>query len=92
MDTIEYPHIVKARKQHKCDFCGKIIEVGESYERATYKDGDIFTWKTCERCKSYVDEAFDNPDYDFSDGMSEQDFHIYMFEEHKSVAKKWWGG
>lgn len=92
MYTIEYPHIVKARKQHRCDFCGKTIKVGEKYERATYKDEDIFTWKTCEICKPYVDEAFNNSDYDFSDGMSEQDFHNYMFEEHKSVAKKWRGG
>lgn len=92
MYIIDYPHIVKARKQHKCDSCGKTIEIGETYEKAIYKDREIYSWKTCERCKPYVDEAFNNPDYDFSDGMSEQDFRNYMFEEHKSIAKRWWKG
>lgn len=92
MYIIDYPHMVKARKQHKCDSCGKTIEIGETYEKAIYKDREIYSWKTCERCKPYVDEAFNNPDYDFSDGMSEQDFRNYMFEEHKSIAKRWWKG
>ena len=92
MDTIEYPHMVKAINQHNCSSCGKIIKVSETYEKATYKDGEIYAWRICERCKPYVDEAFNNPDYDFSDGMTEHDFHNYMYEEHRSVAKKWWGG
>lgn len=91
MEIIEYPRMVKARKQHRCDSCGKTIEKGEEYERAVYKNDDMFTWRTCKRCKPYVDEAFNNPDYCFLDGMSEQDFRNYMYEEHKDIAVKWWG-
>ena len=36
--------------------------------------------------KPYVMEAFQNKAYDFSDGMSMQDFREYMLEEHRDVA------
>ena len=29
-------------------------------------------------------------DYDWSDGMGWQDFHDYMYEEHRDVAIEWW--
>lgn len=89
MDTIREPRRVKARKEHQCDFCDKIINIGEEYIAATYKDGDIYTWRTCDRCKPYVDEAF-SKDYDWPDGMGWQDFHDYMYEEHRDVAMEWW--
>lgn len=90
-DVLEMPHRIKARKEHKCDTCKKVISVGEEHEKATYKGDYIFSWRTCDRCKEYVDEAFSNKAYDFSDGLSEEDFYEYMMEEHREVAEEWWG-
>lgn len=90
MDTIKEPKRVKARKEHQCDYCDKIISVGEEHTVATYKDDYIYDWRTCDRCKPYVDEAFSNKDYDWSDGMGWQDFRDYMYEEHRDIATEWW--
>lgn len=90
MDILKEPKRVKARKEHKCDYCNKVIVVGEEHSVATYKGDFIFEWRECDRCKSYVSEAFNNKDYDWSDGMSWQDFIDYMYEEHRDIAKLWW--
>lgn len=45
--------INKARRQHRCEECGKSILAGESYERvrALWPElGAPYTMKTCERC------------------------------------------
>lgn len=89
--TIKASHKEKARKTHTCDTCGKLIQIGEEHEVATYSfDGEIYDWRTCNRCKPYVDEAFINNDYEWPDGMNSQDFHEYMWTEHYDVAKEWW--
>lgn len=82
---------VRARKEHKCDYCSKVIEIGEEYRYGVYtNEAMIYSWRSCDRCKVYVDEAFSNKDYDWSDGMGWQDFHDYMWEEHREVATEWW--
>lgn len=49
----------KARKVHKCNECGRVIEKGEIYERyAGICDGDFFTAKTCEGCRIIRDDLF----------------------------------
>lgn len=42
----------KARKQHKCDECGRVIQVGETYlhERGIH-ECEPFTNRTCGHCK-----------------------------------------
>ena len=41
----------KARKEHKCEECRKVIAKGEVYERFTAKwDGAVTTTKTCLLC------------------------------------------
>ena len=90
-NTIKAPHRIKARKSHSCDYCDKLIYVGEEHEIATYSsDGEIYDWRVCDRCKPYVDEAFVNKDYSWDNGMGNQDFHDYMWSEHYDVAKQWW--
>ena len=45
----------KARKQHKCDLCGKTIEPGEKYHCFTGKyDGKMFTDRTCLPCSGMI--------------------------------------
>lgn len=41
----------KARKEHTCHICGKMIEKGERYHHETGKwDGDFFNRNTCKVC------------------------------------------
>lgn len=90
MEILRPPKTVKARKSHTCDYCGKVIEIGEEHEVGTYVGDYIYDWRECNRCKPYVSEAFQNKAYDFSEGMGEQDFREYMWEEHRDVALSWW--
>lgn len=42
-----------ARKEHRCDDCGRTIEPGERYHRATWASyGDLLTSKMCGHCKA----------------------------------------
>lgn len=41
----------KARKEHRCDQCRKMIGKGALYERQCMKgDGYIYTFKVCRKC------------------------------------------
>ena len=42
MECISNPKNVKARKDHKCDFCLGVIKKGDYYNTATYKSDDIY--------------------------------------------------
>jgi hypothetical protein len=43
--------MLTARKDHKCQECGRLIQVGERYSRERGKfDGRMFTHKTCAHC------------------------------------------
>ena len=51
----------KARKQHKCNECNRVISVGEIYERVFgVWDGSVDNYKTCQRCLNLRDYAYDN--------------------------------
>ena len=91
MVTLRQPTRIKARKEHSCDYCDKKIFIGEEHTISTHKyDGLLYDWRTCDRCKPYVLEAFRNEHYSFDDGMTEEDFRRYMWEEHYEIAKEWW--
>lgn len=93
LNTIKQPKRIKARKGHTCNCCDKAIYVGEEHEIATYEfDGQIYDWRTCDRCRPYVSEAFANKDYSWDDGMNNQQFHDYMWSEHYDIASTWWKG
>ena len=52
-DAPEFYHRAerKARKSHRCAECGKAIQPGETYEKASGKwDGSFCQFKTCCRC------------------------------------------
>ena len=69
----------KARKPHKCNYCGQTIEPGERYYRYVGKyDGEIYTWLGHEKCEYIAGEIWDYCDLD--EGMSDEDFENGCFE------------
>ncbi len=55
--------IHKARKAHKCIYCGKVIQVGEEYSRQVGVDeGDFHNYCLCLRCLWLV-ERYDRDGY-----------------------------
>jgi hypothetical protein len=50
--------VIKARKEHKCCECKRVILPGEGYERSAGKsDGDMWNYATCPECLA-VREVF----------------------------------
>lgn len=88
MNIISSPHKVKARKTHRCDYCGKLIEVGEEYTVSTYAEDSIYDWHECERCKEYVIECW-HDHYDVGEEMTQEQFLEFMFENHPDVLIEW---
>lgn len=63
----------KARKPHKCDWCGRNIEKGEQYEYQKFVfDGDIYDWKTHLACSRVASAIWDYVDPD--EGMTAEEF------------------
>lgn len=63
----------KARKAHKCDWCGKTIQKGERYKYQTYLwDGDFYDWKSHEACSRVVSAIWEYCEPD--EGMGESQF------------------
>ncbi len=48
----------RARKQHRCEMCGRTIQPGEVYRRGFGADGNAWTWKECAHCEQLVRVAF----------------------------------
>lgn len=72
-DTITYPKEVKANKEHRCNFCGDKILLGETYQKATYKyDGQVYDWKTHIACAKIADRL--NMYEDADEGVSDEAF------------------
>lgn len=70
--------IKKARKEHKCELCGEVIQKGEKYNCLTCVDDGIITHKTHLDCLKYRntldDEADDGfiPEYSFLETVQEE--------------------
>lgn len=46
----------RARKEHRCDDCGRTIRPGEKYRRGVGMDGaTAWTWKECAHCEVLVE-------------------------------------
>jgi len=44
-----------ARKEHRCDTCGRTIRVGEKYVKGAGFDDTAWTWKDCRHCRAMMD-------------------------------------
>lgn len=87
-----------ARKEHRCDFCGDIISIGETYNRQTnVYDGCIYDWVSHSECSqlAYELDMFDdcNDDGLDSDGFIEN-LNQYIYDNHydnetDDIANDW---
>lgn len=85
LEFITDPTPVKARKPHRCSYCGCAIEKGEVYERTTLKYDEIYTWKSHLKCVELTkklkmfDEVYD-------EGLTSYDFQEYIYYEFDKVC------
>ena len=71
----------KAKKEHKCDWCGGIIRIKELYDRSFLKnDGAIYVWKNHTRCAEIASKLKKFDDC-CCDGLGEEDFREYIKDE-----------
>jgi len=87
----------KARKTHKCMFCGGNIEIGEKYKRDTCVfDGVLYDWVTHNECAKVAselemyDDCDDGVDEDaFRENINEYVYQNHYDEELGDIAKDW---
>lgn len=68
----------KARKVHDCDCCGLNINKGESYIACTYKDSNIYTWKSHVRCDNLAKKLFYDEDVYTSNDFQSLSYSLYF--------------
>ena len=74
----------KAKKVHKCNFCGLPIEIGETYNRqANIQDGDFFEWKSHKSCEAIAYEL--NMFNNCEDGVDEYSFSEDIKNEYQDI-------
>lgn len=79
--------IVKARKEHKCEWCLGIINIGDDYHRSgILVDGSVTTWRNHDGCLRIAQELkmFDDVDY----GLSGEDFRETIKYEYQDIMSE----
>lgn len=72
--------VKKARKQHRCEYCGAVIEIGTSYSRESGNfEGEMQDYALCLRCRKLLDSndqtwAFDEELGNFHDAFMDSKF------------------
>lgn len=77
---------IKARKNHRCNWCGQTINVGEVYQRSFNKyDSDVYTWKNHLFCQKVANELnmFDWCD----EGVTDDDFSEVIDDTYSEIMR-----
>lgn len=83
--TLSYTNY-KARKEHKCSFCGGIIPIGMIYQKQVIvHDGGLYTWKSHYRCLKLVDKLRMHDHCD--EGVTSEDFYESVKERYNDFIK-----
>lgn len=76
-----------ARKQHKCMFCGGIIEIGEQYQRSTNVfDGVLYDWVNHIMCNKIASKLRMYDDAD--EGVTEDYFQTRIHDEYAYIMSE----
>jgi uncharacterized protein YfbU (UPF0304 family) len=84
METIMYPREVKARKNHRCNFCNYDISKNEIYIKSTHVlFDDIYDWKTHKKCYEIADilKMYD----ECNEGVTMRNFQEAIIEEYNKL-------
>lgn len=85
MITLSYKKEVKAKKQHKCNFCNGVIMVGEKYYTSTHiYDNHIYDFKTHKQC-SYIASRTNMYEYCGDEGLTMDDFMENIHEIYHTL-------
>lgn len=85
METLSYNKEVRAKKEHRCNFCGSKIVTGQIYSKSTHvNDGEIYDWKTHKWCGQLADDL-KLYDYCGADGVTQDDFVEAVHSEHDTI-------
>lgn len=88
METLSYSKEVKAKKDHRCNFCCSKIRTGEVYLTSTHKqDGAIYDWKTHRYCSDIASRLKMYDDLD-SEGLGEDAFQETIHGEYFDLVLK----
>tara|TARA_R110000772_G_C13310332_1_gene440564 strand:- start:5223 stop:5549 length:327 start_codon:yes stop_codon:yes gene_type:complete len=70
MITVRFK-LVKARKEHVCNFCSEKVSVGEHYYNSGHiYEGKAYTWKSHENCSKLLTEL----NMDGEEGITQETF------------------
>lgn len=70
---------VKARKEHKCNYCALSIPIGEVYNHETYKGDDgLYNWNSHINCGLLASKLKWFDAYD--EGLGTEDFRESVYE------------
>ena len=87
MDIIRH-NKQKAIKEHKCDWCGLVIPIGEQYENSFIaNEGEHYTWKnhiSCSKIASHL-KMFDGV---WNEGLTGEDFQENINEEYNQIISQ----
>lgn len=78
----------KAKKQHRCEYCGRYIQIGEEYDRETGTfEGDFQDYCLCFRCLFIIDKL-ENDEYlgDFYDMVFDNFLDCPACGKHNLIA------
>lgn len=86
-----------ARKEHRCEFCGEVIHVGEKYNRQTnVYDDRVYDWVSHCDCSqlAYELDMFDDCDEGLDGDGFIDNLNQYVYDNHyddkiDDIAKDW---
>lgn len=77
-----------ARKEHKCELCGAIIQKGEKYhDKAGNEPDGIWYTIECEKCQPVIDGYFGEKSTNTNDGYTRDDLREWWRSEKCDFCK-----
>lgn len=77
-----------ARKQHRCNYCGYIIEPKQNYFKTAIVDGDFWVWKSHKYCTELVDRIDMFKYLEPGEGLTQDDFVEHIFQIYNKLSEE----
>lgn len=86
METLQNPTETKAIKEHRCNFCGVKIAIGEKYMKSVHIYDSLYTWKSHKYCYQLSHDL--NMYDDCDEGVTQDHFVESVREYHHDLMIK----